>query len=340
MHMRQFAFSCSRRACREHFEKHQCDYSQHQLWISLGDSNASNPTPMGSRRFFGAIVFGLVVIPCVQSQNPPATAAQPTGAQSTTAAAARENYDPLLDLPPLPHNTVTLIGGSVVRVDEIMNRMVVQPFGSKQKLNVAFDMRTHIFRDGQPITEREIKPGERIYLDTMLNGSKVFAKQIWIQTSLESGVGQGQIISFDSRRAVLTVRDELSSQPLKMHLTPATVIQKGDQSASPADLVEGSLVALSFGPQRQLERIKIVATPGTVFTFAGRVTYLDMSRRMIALDNRTDRKKYDIYVDTIAPNLLKQIREGEDVDVSAVFDGNRYDARSVTPAHSTSAQQP
>lgn len=256
-----------------------------------------------------------------------------------SAAAARENYDPLLDLPPLPRKSVTLIGGTVVSLDEIMNHMVVQPFGGKQKMRVAFDSRTHFYQDGKPITEREIKQGQRIYLDTQLNGSRVFAKTIWIQTSAESGVGQGQILDFEPGKQILTVRDELSSQPVKMHLSSATVIRKGDQAGVVGDLVQGALVSLSFNPQHEVQQVNVLATPGTSFTFAGRVTYLDMSRKMIAIDNRSDRKKYDVYVNAIPPNVMRQVREGADVSVSAVFDGNQYDARSVTVAGAAAQSQ-
>ena len=279
----------------------------------------------------------LAVIGWAQSQ--PGPNPQASGTRPASAAAERENYDPLLDLPPLPHNEVTLIGGTVVRLDEIMNRMVVQPFGGKQKMNVAFDTRTHFYQDGKAITEREIKQGQRIYLDTMLNGNKVFAKTIWIQTAVESGVGQGQIIDFDDGKQVLTVRDELSSQPLKMRLSSGVVIRKGEQPASKSDLVQGALVALTFGPQREVQQVTVLATPGTAFTFSGRVTYVDMSRKMIAIDNRSDRKKYDVSVNAIPQSVLRQVREGSEISLSAVFDGNQYDARSLTPAAAASAQQ-
>jgi hypothetical protein len=285
------------------------------------------------------LVVALLSSAAAVAQNQPQQASQSSAVKPPTAAAERENYDPLLDLPPLPHNTVTLIGGTVVSVDEIMNRMVVQPFGGKQKINVRFDTRTHFYRDGKAIGEREIKQGERIYLDSMLNGSRVFAKNIWIRSSVESGVGQGQIVAFDARKQILTVRDELSSQPLKMQLSSSTVIRKGEQSGSTSDLVEGALVSLTFAPQRQLQQVTVLATPGTTFTFAGRVTYVDMSRKMIAIDNRSDRKKYDVYVTAIPENVLRQIREGEDVNVSAVFDGNQYAARSVALANAARSEQ-
>lgn len=284
-----------------------------------------------------AIAFSLPAT--ALAQNQPQGNNQSVSPSPPTAAAERENYDPLLDLPQLPHKTVTLIGGTVVKVDEIMNHMVVQPFGSKQKMNVAFDTRTHFYRDGKAITERDIKQGERIYLDSMLNGSRVFAKNIWIQGTMENGIGQGQILDFDAGKQVLTVRDELSSQPLKMHLSSSTAIRKGEQAASANDLVQGALVSLTFGPNRELQQVTVLATPGTTFTFAGQVTYVDMSRKMIAIDNRSDRKKYDVYVSAIPENVLRQMREGADVNVSAVFDGNKYDARSLAVANAAKSQQ-
>lgn len=267
-----------------------------------------------------------------------ATSPAPARADNSSAALQRENHDPLLDLPPLPHNSVTLMGGIVVSADEVMNRMTFRPFGTNQKLQVHFDTRTHFYLDGKPITEREIKPGQRIYLDTMLNGDRVFAKTIWIRSTAESGIGRGQIISFDSQRRTLTVHDELSNQPVKLQLTPATVVRKGNQPGSEGDLVQGALVSIDFGAQRDLRSVTVLAAPGSVFTFAGRVTYVDLSQKLISVDNRTDGKKYDISMEAIAPSVLRQIREGDDVSVAAVFDGSGYSARSINVSGASSTK--
>lgn len=296
----------------------------------------------------GVTILGLSVLASTlgvsgQTQNqsgftPGSTApAAPTSRAST--AAQREDHDPLLGLPPLPHKEVTLIGGTVISMDEVMNRMVVQPFGGKQKMRIRLDARTHFYRDGQQITEREIQKGQRIYLDTMLNGDKVFAKTIWIRTSVESGTSRGQIVEFDRQRTVLTVRDELSDQPVKMQLNPAIVVRRGNQTVTQNDLVEGALIDLSFGPQKEVREITLLATPGSAFTFAGRVTYLDLSRKLIAIANRSDGKNYDVYVDAIAPSILRRLREGVEVTVSAVFDGTRYAARQIDLPTSNSAQE-
>ena len=256
-----------------------------------------------------------------------------------SAAARRENRDPLLDLPELPRGKVTLIGGTITNLNEIMNTMQVQPFGGKQKMKIAFDTRTNFFRDGKPISYRDIREGQRVYLDTMLNGSTVFAKQIWIQSSADSGIGRGQIVDFNPGTQVLTVRDELSNQPVKMHLTSSTVLRRGKETGSQSDLVPGALVSLSFGPQHELRELTLLAKPGTTFVFAGRVTYLDLSRKIIAIDNRSDGKKYDISIDAIAPSIIRQLHEGSDVTVSTLFDGNGYAARNIDIPAAKSAQE-
>src|SRR5438067_1562249 len=63
-------------------------------------------------------VIPAAVIPGVNSTGP-AVAAEP---------ARPHDYDPLLDLPQLPSTRVTLLGGTVTRLDEVMNQMAFQPF--------------------------------------------------------------------------------------------------------------------------------------------------------------------------------------------------------------------
>ena len=270
--------------------------------------------------------------------RPSASAPSTPTPDATTRVRHNEDRDPLLDLPPLQHHEVTLVGGVVISMDEVMNRMVLQPFGTKQKLRVHFDTRTHFYLDGKEITEREVKLGQRVYLDSMLNGDRVFAKSIWIRTSAESGVGRGQIIDFDAARRTVTVRDELSNQPIKLQLTPSTTVRKGSQQGSESDLVQGALVSMEFGGQKELRAITVLATPGATFAFAGRVTYVDLSQKRIAIDNQSDGKKYDVSMEAIAPSVLRQVREGEQVAVSAVFDGERYAARSLDLTSAKSSQ--
>jgi len=235
-------------------------------------------------------------------------------------------------MPPLPNKKVSLIGGTVEKLDPVLSRFTVQAFGG-QKLGVSFDPRTQVFQDGKPVRDLDLKNGQRVYLDTMLNGSKVFAKRIWIQTAAPTGSGRGQVVSYDSSTGELTLRDELSSRPAKFHLDSSTVIQSQNQKASAADLQPGTLVTLNFGPQQgkldSVRQVDILAKPGATFSFFGRITYLDLSKRMIAVDNRPDNKNYEIYLETIPPGEMRKLHEGSVVGVTAVFDGKNYVAHEV-----------
>src|SRR5436305_1215851 len=157
---------------------------------------------------------------CMNAQSQPApvpsTSNEPPKASSTTAPPS--SHDPLLDLPPLPKKKVSLIGGTVAKLDPIQNQVTVQTFGGKQKMRLGFDVRTRFFRDGQTSNQRELKPGQRVYVDTMLDGTKIFAKTIWIETQAPAGDARGQVMSYNPQDGTLTLRDELSAQPNKFHV--------------------------------------------------------------------------------------------------------------------------
>lgn len=254
---------------------------------------------------------------------------------ATGTAQPSQGHDPLLDLPPLPKNPVTLIGGTLTRFDPVQDRLTVRAFGG-QKLNIAFDVRTEIYFNGTLVRQRELKQGQRVYLDTMLNGDKVFAKSIWINTAPPRGEGRGQILGYDTSNRILEVRDELTSQTLKFQVLPSTVIRRGDQTGGVGDLEPGALISLKFGPHQEqyptVREIALIAKPGSVFSFFGQITFLDLSRRVIALDNRTDGQKYEISLATIPDSVARALHLGDEVGISAVFDGKHYVARALKPA--------
>ena len=277
-------------------------------------------------------LLGLSVTALAQSGTPvPAT--NDPAATAKAPAATREDYDPLLDPPPLPHNRVTLMGGTVTNVNEIQNRITVKPFGGKQRLRMDFDMRTHIFLDGQAGSGRNLKVGQRVYLDTMLNGSQIFAKSIWIRSGYGNGNARGQILDYDGRTNTLTLRDEVASQPVHFRLDPTAVIHNGSQAGSLADLKPGSLVEVSFDSGKEhsgvVREMSVLATPGSSFTFLGTITYIDLSRKLISVANQNDGKNYDIYFESLPSSILQSLHEGSEAAVSALFDGRRYVAQKV-----------
>lgn len=260
--------------------------------------------------------------------------------QSKTANGARasasaqpegNNYDPLLDLPPLPRSKTTLVGGTVHSVDQIRDRLVVQPFGG-HTMKIVFDERTHIYRDGVPSTQLVIRKGERVYVDTMLDGTRVFARNIRVVTGSEAADARGQIVSNDPATGKITVQDELSARPVSFRVTPATVVSSGGGKSTVAQLQPGSLVTVKFSPDRRdrdvAQEISVIAAPGSVFTFYGKITYLNMSTRTLAVANESDKRTYDIKFTPTAVNP-EALQQGKQVLVKARFDGKGYTADNI-----------
>jgi hypothetical protein len=274
------------------------------------------------------ILFFSVCLSAQAQSNQAAVSAAPDKSSEPIAL----TYDPLLDPPPLPHNSVTLIGGTVATIDPVMNQLVVRPFGAKAKMRIAFDTRTQILSDGQPVAESALQKGERVYVDTMLNDTTVFAKTIHIDAHGGSGSGRGQIVGYDPGSSTLTLRDELSDQAMRFHLSPTTVVRGDGQTRSTADLVPGSLVSLTFGVennQNVIREVSLLAKPGSTFSFFGPITYVDLSRNLLALNNRNDDKNYEIHLTAIPRTMLRELHEGTVVGISAEFDGTQYVARDL-----------
>jgi hypothetical protein len=117
-------------------------------------------------------------------------------------------------------------------------------------------------------------------------------------------------------------------------LTPQTKIKEGTEFRSTNFLVPGSLVSLTFGPGLKEQRgavqeVVVLARPGYTVSFFGTITFLDLSHNFIAVQNRTDGKTYDIQVDGISKDVIRQLHPGSVIGVAAVFDGKAYMARSV-----------
>lgn len=275
------------------------------------------------------------------SQTPTAAApnATPDSSGNSSAPAGdlldRESNpgDPLLDVPPLPKGKATLVGGRVAKIDPIRDRITVEPFGGGQKMNVFFDERTRIYRDGTETTQAKIHKGDRIYIDTMPDGPRVFAKNIRVVTQPLPADASGQVLSYNQRNGAMTVHDQLSAQPVSFSVGPQTVVTKEDHTAaSSTDVREGSLVAVKFSPgtghRGTAQQITILATPGTRFIFAGTVTHLDVHHGIIAVDNQTDQRTYDISFDP-RYKLKDDITIGSHVQVTATFTGKGYKAETI-----------
>jgi len=240
---------------------------------------------------------------------------------------------PRLEIPPLPPGKTTLIGGTIQKVDHVRDRLVLQAFGGKRTA-MLFDERTRVYRDGKTTSVDDLKDGERAYVDTSLDGVDIFARNIRISAQGPTGQSSGQIVAFQPKSGDLTVRDEISPDPVTMRVANNTVIVHGDRTVQADELRPGTLVTLAFSPRSGelpvVRQISILASPGTVFVFTGRIDHIDLRRGLLVLTDPRDNKSYDVYFDPASRHLARDLRPGVDVTVQAGFDGTRYQSREIT----------
>lgn len=238
----------------------------------------------------------------------------------------------LPELPPIPAVNATLVGGTVERLDRVRDRVVVRVFGGGQMV-VLFDPRTTIVVGGKAAGIADLREGERIYLDTILDGNKIFARMIRLNAPHATGQSQGVVLSYRAERNELTLRDSISPKPVDIRITAATKILQEGRTMPVSALVPGSLVSISFGSDGTghdtASEISILALPGTKYTFAGEVVHIDLRTGLLVLRSSTDNKTYEVYLSpSITPN--ENLHPGSLVTVVADFDGSRYLARNLS----------
>lgn len=238
----------------------------------------------------------------------------------------------LPDLPALPSAKASLIGGTVEKLDRVKDRLTVQVFGGG-RMTISFDPRTQLYKGSARASASDLHPGDRVYVDTILVGSTVFARSIRLKNSA-IGENQGIVLRYQSDRGELEIRDALSPNPLQIRLTPQTRVTRDGHPVSAGDLAPGTLVAVKFGAQQNgsdvAREVSVLAVPGTSFTFTGRVTTLDLRLGLLVINSSTDGKTYEVYFDPSVLGIDNSLRTAAGVTVLARFDGNRYVARSVT----------
>jgi hypothetical protein len=253
-----------------------------------------------------------------------------SGLVSTTAGAS--------SLPPLPKGKSTVIGGAIRGVDRVRDQFTLDVFGGRS-LKVLFDERTLIYRDGVKSSQRDLRSGDHVSVETVLDGTTVFARSIHMLSESPAGDCQGQVMSYDAADRVLTVRDALSRQPIKFRLPGGLAFVRQGQAASSAepgnaDLDAGTLVSVKFQSDNKghgvASQVSILAAPGSAFVFVGNVASLDLHSGLLVVVDPRDDKRYDIFFDSARFPVSRDLREGTDVMVTADFDGARYVASAIT----------
>ncbi len=298
-------------------------------------------------RFVARVFTSVVLIGCIlrcaayaqttTSQSVVSSDLTPTTATTNTTLDATDiALDPaslLPDLPSLPKMKASLIGGTIQKVDRIRDQLTVQVFGGG-KMKVFFDTRTHILLGTTNGAALELHPGDRVYVDTILDGSVIFARNIrLVAVSAADGQSQGVVMSYRAVTGELVLRDLLSPDPVKLRLNSQTQIVKDGHTATASELIPGTLIEVNFASQkdsRSAQQISILAVPGTNFTFAGQVVSLDLHIGLLVITSSTDHKTYEIYLDPSAITVDDRLHTGADVTTVANFDGSRYVARTLT----------
>src|SRR5262249_12610822 len=151
-------------------------------------------------------------------------------------------------------------------VDHVQDQITLQFFGGG-KAKVLFDGRTKIQRDGKPSLLRELKAGDRVYVETVLDGTAVFARSIRVVSRTGQGQSSGQVIGFHPETGELVVRDALSPEPLTLRVTSSSQVERSGQPVPASTLRAGALVSVEFVPSAAskgdavADRISILAEP-------------------------------------------------------------------------------
>jgi hypothetical protein len=273
-----------------------------------------------------AMAFSHVATASVQPQQD--KGARPASGADTLPA------DPLT----MPTGKSTVIGGTISAVDPIMDQLTLKVFGGGRPIKILFDERTQVYRDGVKTSLRDLRTNDHASVETMLDGTTVFARSVHMLSRSPEGECQGQVVSYDTGTGELTVSESLSPELIKLRVPAGTAIVRQGQAASApgnsgvSDLVKGTLISATFSSDNKgkgiANRIAILATPGSEISFSGSVTFLDLrSNQFVVADND---QSYKIVFDPAAFPAARNLHEGANVKVTAEFDGSRYVARAIT----------
>jgi hypothetical protein len=279
-----------------------------------------------------ALILGLWA-PCPRAQMP----ANRSPEKDALASAGGQADRPAL--PPPPRGKSTILGGEIRNIDPVRDELILKTYGVRP-LKILFDERTQVYRDGVKIPLHDLKPADHASIQTLLDGTDVFALSIHILSQSPEGEYQGRVISFDPSTDQLMMSSVLFREPIKL-LVPSSasvvrVGQPGFTATHPgtADLIRGALITARFQSDKQgrgvVSNISVLATPGADFVFIGNISSLDTHTGILSLVDPQDDKVYEVSFDSASIAGGKTLRMGDHIIVTAAFDGTNYRATAIT----------
>jgi hypothetical protein len=282
-------------------------------------------------------LFAIVMLGAVASAQASTASTQPQQDDTTRHPAAVAEGSSA-DLLAMPRGKSTVIGGMISGVDPVRDQLTLKVFGGGRPMKILFDERTQVYRDGVKTSLGDLRANDHASVETMLDGTTVFARSIHMLSRSPEGECQGQVVSYEAGTGELTVSESLSPELIKLHVPAGTAIVREGQAASApgssgvSDLVKGSLISATFSSDNKgqgvARKIAILATPGSEVSFTGTVTFLDLRSNQFAVADND--QSYKIAFDPAAFPATRNLHEGVNVKVTAAFDGTRYVARAIT----------
>ena len=278
---------------------------------------------------FSALAVAQVSIASAMSQE---IASRQPALQSESAAVD------LPALPSVPRGKSTIVGGEIKKVDPVRDELTLKVFGQRP-MKILFDERTQVFRDGKKISVRDLGSADHASVQTVLDGTSVYAISVHVLSQSPEGEYQGRVLNYNSSTRELTVSSALSREPIRLVVPESTQIARVGQlaissaQAETADLVKDALISVRFesnGKGRGVaSQIEILATPGYEFKFNGNLSTLDMHSGMLVLIDPRDNKSYQVFFNSADVPASQDLHPGDHVNVTAKFDGVHYVASSI-----------
>jgi hypothetical protein len=221
----------------------------------------------------------------------------------------------------------------------VRDEFSLKVFGQRPQ-KILFDERTQVYRDGKTIPLRDLAPSDHASVQTVLDGTEVYALSVHLMSQTPKGEYQGRVLNYNPGTGELTVSSVALHEQFRLLVPANTPITRMGQpafaSALPgsSDLVRDALISVHFESDKKgrgvASHISVLATPGFVFEFNGNLSSLDMNSGLLVVDDSADDKSYQISFDSATLPASRSLHEGDHVRVIAGFDGTHYVASTLT----------